>query len=472
MSHRVSLSLLLLFVIGFLPVSAVDLGYTSMAISSGGGNAIHPSVGVSADGHVMAVWWNEATNRIMARIFTPGSGVGAIVEIPGQTLPSTWPRVKGGAGGEFHVVWSAGYYDHAHSIQYVHYNGTSFTSPLTLYHEYSMWPDLCYNASTDTVSVCWELFYGGLQGEIMVQQRINGHWGSRVNASLTPYYSGRAHIATDNFGNLYLTWMEKTGGESHVYETYYNRTVNGVWQSPVNISSDGSMRVLPNLAVKPSGTEVVVQWFSLSDHFHWARVINYTGSTPHYGTSHRIAHGSFDHMHYYTGMIYHDNTPYISYVDAAGQVWIKNYEGSGNWGEGGTLAMVNCPRTPDIIQFPGQGLGVVWYNQCDSPNSVYFAYGARFGRSISITSPNGGENWRKGENRTIYWTASGITGELVIELLQNDSLAGVIASNVPVVNGNFNWIVGRLANGVFVTGSGFKIRIRTPDGAVFATIQL
>jgi len=472
MRKKASLSCMFIIVFGVLTVSAGDMDFTSLPISSGAGNAIHPSVAVSADGHVMAVWWNEATNRIMARIYSIGGGMSDIIEIPGQTLPSTWPRVRGGAGGEFHVVWSAGFYDHAHDIQYSHYNGSFFSPALTLHETYSMWPDICYNPSTNIVSVCWELFYGGLQGEIMVRQRINGNWGNTVSASLTPYYSGRSHIVTDNAGNLYLTWMEKTGGDNHIYEAYYNRTVNGIWQSPVNISNDGSMRVLPNLAVKLDGTEVVVQWYNLTDHYHWGRVITYNGSTPTYGTSQRIAQGSFDHLHYYTGMVYYDNTLYLTFIDYANKVCVKNFEGGSNWGQGVTLDMTNCPRTPDIAQFTNQGLGVVWCNMCDTPDTVYFAYSSGLNKSITITSPNGGELWSMGTNQNITWTVNNISGNLIFELLQNDVVAGVIDASVPAASGGYSWTVGRLGNGTYVTGSNIKIRIRTPDGSSMATLPL
>ena len=373
------LSSLFLLCSGSFFITAANLDFTSLQISTGSGNAIHPSVGVSADGHVMAVWWNEASNRIMARLYTPGKGLGDVVQIPGQTMPSTWPRVRGGAGGEFHVVWSAGYAEHNHSIQYSHYNGKSFTSAITLQSGASMWPDLCHNPSSNVVTVCWEQFLGGTNGEIMVRQKKNGSWTARVNASKTSYYSGRGRIATDNSGNLYLAWMEKTGGTREEYEAFYNRTINGAWQNPVNISNDGSMRVLPNVAVRPNGSEIYVQWLKMSDHYHWGRVITYKGSTPSYGTSHRIAHGSYDNLHYYTGMAYHEGVLYITYVDDGNRVWIKNYLGDNTWGEGGTLTKVNCPRTPDLAQSSNLGLGVVWYNRCDSPNKVYVAYGSGFG---------------------------------------------------------------------------------------------
>jgi len=79
--------------------------------------------------------------------------------------------------------------------------------------------------------------------------------------------------------------------------------------------------------------------------------------------------------------------------------------------------------------------------------------------SITVTAPNGGEMAVSGENITISWSSSNVTGNMAIELLQNDTLVGVIASAVPVANGQYIWIGGRLENGTTVSGTGFKVRV-------------
>jgi len=86
---------------------------------------------------------------------------------------------------------------------------------------------------------------------------------------------------------------------------------------------------------------------------------------------------------------------------------------------------------------------------------------------LTMLSPNGGEVWRRGETRNITWNANGVSGDLVIELLQNDAVAGTIAT-VPASPGSYSWTAGRLENGNFVMGSNMKIRIRTASGTVLA----
>jgi len=92
--------------------------------------------------------------------------------------------------------------------------------------------------------------------------------------------------------------------------------------------------------------------------------------------------------------------------------------------------------------------------------------------TLSITNPNGGEAWRKGETRAITWVADEVTGNLVIELLKEGAVAGTIAPTVPVGSGTFLWVVGRLANNTFISGGNLKIRIRTSDGQAVAETNI
>jgi len=372
----------LFMLITTLPISAVVLNYSASQASTGENNATHPSIGVNENGQMMIVWWDEVWNRIYARIFIPEVGYSNTMELPGQVQPSSWPRVKGGADDEFHVVWSSGKVEYDNAIMYCHYRNGSFSPAEIVQQSLGSWPDLCFHLESNTVTVAWEEFILDIpdNGEIMVRQRINGRWAGKVNASDTRYWAGRNRITTDDAGNLYAVWQQKTQiGEVEIYETFYNRTIGGAWQQSMNLSNGNASRVLPNIAVSPDGSEVYVQWFNLSDHFHWGRAIAYLGNTPQYGDIHRIAQGSYDHMHYYTGMAYHQNVLYMTFVDNTSKIWLKNYLGTDSWGEGGTLPSVRCPRTPDLSQSPNLGLALAWYNRCASPNTVTMAFGEGFG---------------------------------------------------------------------------------------------
>ncbi|MDP2876721.1 MAG: NosD domain-containing protein [Holophaga sp.] len=96
--------------------------------------------------------------------------------------------------------------------------------------------------------------------------------------------------------------------------------------------------------------------------------------------------------------------------------------------------------------------------------------GIQIPASLTITSPNGGEAWRRGETRQITWSITGATGgsPLRIEFLSGDTVLGNIATDVDAAAGSFTWTVGRLADGTFRTGPNLKIRISTVSGHLAA----
>jgi len=93
------------------------------------------------------------------------------------------------------------------------------------------------------------------------------------------------------------------------------------------------------------------------------------------------------------------------------------------------------------------------------------------GAILQLTSPNGGEEWHQGEQRAITWTAQGISETLIIEILQGATVLGTVATGINAASGTYAWTVGRLQNGNYVSGPNLKIRIRTADGAVSASMR-
>lgn len=74
-------------------------------------------------------------------------------------------------------------------------------------------------------------------------------------------------------------------------------------------------------------------------------------------------------------------------------------------------------------------------------------------KSITVTSPNGGENWVRGTVHTIKWSSSGITGNVKIELLKGSSSSTII-SNTPN-DGSYGWTI---PSGQAL-GNDYKVRI-------------
>ncbi len=85
--------------------------------------------------------------------------------------------------------------------------------------------------------------------------------------------------------------------------------------------------------------------------------------------------------------------------------------------------------------------------------------------SISVTSPNGGENWESGSltSKAITWTYSGDSSATVkIELLKNGVAVKTLASSVAVSNKSFNWNLPT----DLTSGSDYQIKITSNGNGV------
>jgi len=79
--------------------------------------------------------------------------------------------------------------------------------------------------------------------------------------------------------------------------------------------------------------------------------------------------------------------------------------------------------------------------------------------SITVTSPNGGENWATGTLHNISWTASGITHNFKITMWKGSIFKGLVASNISSSSNSYSWAVGFGTGGMFPPSSGYKIKV-------------
>jgi hypothetical protein len=95
---------------------------------------------------------------------------------------------------------------------------------------------------------------------------------------------------------------------------------------------------------------------------------------------------------------------------------------------------------------------------------VLFIHSIAYSQSITVTNPNGGENWVIGMTHNITWTSSGITtGTFTVRLFDGTTNIGIIQAGIPCTDGvhSIPWTVGNLAGGGTVSsGSNFKIKVR------------
>lgn len=83
--------------------------------------------------------------------------------------------------------------------------------------------------------------------------------------------------------------------------------------------------------------------------------------------------------------------------------------------------------------------------------------------TITVTSPNGGENWKKGTIKTISWSSSGNLGSYVkIELLKGGTVNKVISSYTRN-DGSYSWIVPHTQ----IVGTDYKVRITSKSNSAY-----
>ncbi len=80
--------------------------------------------------------------------------------------------------------------------------------------------------------------------------------------------------------------------------------------------------------------------------------------------------------------------------------------------------------------------------------------------SLSIVTPNGGENLPVGSGYTIAWETAGVTNPVKLALWRNGSLVGAIAKNIDFSTGSYTWTVGDYMGGTVPPAPGYSIRIR------------
>jgi len=89
-----------------------------------------------------------------------------------------------------------------------------------------------------------------------------------------------------------------------------------------------------------------------------------------------------------------------------------------------------------------------------------FIVSTAFTQSITMMSPNGGENWQKETTHNITWNSSGVSGNVIIKLLKGGTMLGSIAWNVPNT-GNYSWTINDIAGTPIQPGNDYTVLVRS-----------
>ncbi len=107
-------------------------------------------------------------------------------------------------------------------------------------------------------------------------------------------------------------------------------------------------------------------------------------------------------------------------------------------------------------------ISVVWVSMLtvyfgDTSDGNFTISGPVITPTLTLISPNGGENWAIGSTHQILWTSTNLTGNIRILLVGQSSAISsyVIAASVPVIGGVFNWTIPS----TILTGTNYKVYI-------------
>lgn len=99
--------------------------------------------------------------------------------------------------------------------------------------------------------------------------------------------------------------------------------------------------------------------------------------------------------------------------------------------------------------------GTILYSECPT-------------QTITVMSPNGGQDLAAGSTYTVTWNASNITGNIKINLYKGNQWYGNIVRDIPAVQGYYNWSVGSLSNGETAPeGTDYKILVRVIENGPY-----
>jgi len=188
---------------------------------------------------------------------------------------------------------------------------------------------------------------------------------------------------------------------------------------------------------------------------------NWTG-----GTSHYITWTSTYNTNNYANLEYTiDNGATWNYINYA---YYTGNSGSYQW------TVPNTPSTQCKVRVSD------YYNSTitDVSNALFTISQAT--PQITVTSPNGGENWAVGYSYGIYWNSISVNNVKIEYTYNGGSTWNTISSSYPASNGYYNWAVPNTAstncwvrisdaaNGSVTDMSNFAFSINTPSVTVTA----
>jgi hypothetical protein len=145
----------------------------------------------------------------------------------------------------------------------------------------------------------------------------------------------------------------------------------------------------------------------------------------------------------------------IDYSIDSGNVWTSvatNISNSGSY----SWTVPTTPSTNCLVRVSDAADG----NPTDSSNATFTI--SAVDACLTVTSPNGGEQWQRGITQLITWASAGVAN-IKIELMKGTKRNATLTSSFPASGGSFSWAIPATQT----VGSDYTIRVTsTSDSSI------
>ncbi|MCK4825201.1 carboxypeptidase regulatory-like domain-containing protein, partial [bacterium] len=182
-----------------------------------------------------------------------------------------------------------------------------------------------------------------------------------------------------------------------------------------------------------------------------------------YGSTHNITWEATGAEYVHIDVVFRENGHH-AYTLFSSNDNISASSGSVSWtiGETWTADQLSGECYIRVFLYP-----IAWTQGVDYDKSDIFTIGETGeAKSITITSPNGGETWKSGEKHQITWDSVGVDAVNIYIFDPSISINGSFIATVYVATlGNYDWIIPSVSKLPGGGGSNYKIRIEDADDA-------
>jgi len=322
------------------------------------------------------------------------------------------------SGNDVHVVWSDG----RHGFDEIYYKsspdgGTNWAADtrLTDYTLDSRYPSVSVSGST--LHVVWQDFRD-TTSEIYHKRSTDGgmNWGT--DTRLTNNSANKEFPSVSVSGSaVHVLWHDRRDGND---EIYYKRSTDGglSWGTDTRLTNEPAISRNPSVSV--SGSVAHVVWFDERDGGN--REIYYKRSTDagaSWGADTRLTNEP--NLSYYpcvsvSGQVV--NVVWMEFRNGNWEIYYKRSTDAGaSWGTDTRLTNNTSPSWNPSVSVSGSVVHVVWYDERDGNNEIYYK-----------RSTDGGSNWsadtRLTNNTSPSWNPSVAVSVSAVHVVWMDARNG------------------------------------------------